>query len=118
MTDSHPIRLEADQRRVRVRAGQSIVADSRAVLTLHEAAYPGVAYFPRGDVDMTKLSRSPHKTTCPYKGEASYFNIETPGGVLANAAWTYEHPKPAASEIAGCVAFDLKQIDPVEISES
>lgn len=116
--DPHPIRVETDHHRVKIRARHNIVADSRDVLILYEATYPGVRYFPRRDVDMTKLTRSAHKTVCPYKGEASYFNIETPSGVLVNAVWTYENPKPVASEIAGCLAFDLKQIDGVEVDDA
>jgi uncharacterized protein (DUF427 family) len=35
---------------------------------LYEATYPRVRYFPRRDVDMTKLCRSPHKTVYPLQG--------------------------------------------------
>jgi uncharacterized protein (DUF427 family) len=117
MIDAHPIRVEADRRRVRVTAGRNVIADSGHVLTLHEAAYPSVRYYPRGDIDMTKLRRTEHKTICPYKGEASYYSIETSRGVLENAVWTYERPKPVAAEIAGCLAFDLSQIDGIEVIE-
>ncbi len=68
MAESHPVRVETEPRRVKVTAGGSIVADSSGVLMLYEATYPRVRYFPRRDVDMTKLCRSPHKTVYPLQG--------------------------------------------------
>jgi uncharacterized protein (DUF427 family) len=44
-------------------------------------------------------------TYCPHQGDCSYYTIVTPGGDLADAAWTYSAPYPAVAEIAGHVAF-------------
>ena len=48
---------------------------------------------------------SDHKSICPWKGEASYFDVEVGGSRNPGAAWTYPTPMPAAAEIAGHVAF-------------
>jgi uncharacterized protein (DUF427 family) len=44
-------------------------------------------------------------TICPWKGTASYFDVEVDGQVNTAAAWYYPTPKPAAQNIAGRIAF-------------
>jgi uncharacterized protein (DUF427 family) len=99
---------------VLVRVGDTVIADSRQALTLHEAAYPPVQYIPRQDVDMRLLRRSDHGSYCPYKGDASYFSIEALGGKGANAVWSYERPFDAVAAIAGHVAFYPDRVTIVE----
>ncbi len=70
--EDHPITIAPTGARVRVRAGEAVLADSLGALTLREARYPAVQYVPRGDAAMAQLRRSDHKSYCPYKGEASY----------------------------------------------
>lgn len=65
----------------------------------------GNQYFPEEDVNKTVLKSSKHHTTCPWKGEASYYNLEVNGSVNENAAWYYPEPKPAASNIKNHIAF-------------
>jgi uncharacterized protein (DUF427 family) len=65
----------------------------------------GNHYFPREAVDATVLRDSSTHTTCPWKGEASYYSVEVDGQVNRDAAWYYPTPKPAAAEIAGRIAF-------------
>ncbi len=110
----HPIRVETNPRRVRVRLGGRVIADTTRALTLFEASYPGVRYIPRADVDMGLLERSWHTTTCPYKGLASYFSIVVDGKRAENAIWTYESPKPVAAPIKNHLAFDLRHVEVIE----
>ena len=42
---------------------------------------------------------SDQHTTCPWKGLASYYNVEVSGKRNPNAAWYYPEPKPAAKQI-------------------
>ncbi len=42
---------------------------------------------------------------CPWKGTASYYDIDVNGKRNAGAAWYYPEPKPAAKQIKGYVAF-------------
>ena len=62
-------------------------------------------YFPRSSLDMRFFRESPTKTTCGWKGEASYFHVVVDGATNEDAAWTYPSPKDAARAIAGHVAF-------------
>ena len=110
----HPIVVTPHAGRVQVRFHGEIVADSVDVLMLKEASYKEVAYFPRADVDMTRLTRTGLDTYCPYKGHAAYFTLATDGSVAENAVWTYETPHPAMAVIAGRLAFYPNVVDVTE----
>ena len=101
----HPITVEPTQGRVVVRIGDTVVADSRNALTLQESTYPAVQYIPMTDVDQGLLRRTDTSTYCPFKGDASYYSVETPGGPVDDVIWTYEKPYAAVAEIADHVAF-------------
>jgi len=63
-------------------------------------------YFPPESVDRTLLRESKRRTTtCPWKGEAHYYDILVDGKENRSAAWTYPSPKEAASHIKDHVAF-------------
>jgi uncharacterized protein (DUF427 family) len=101
----HPITIERNSKRVQVRAGDLLIADTAKALTLTEANYAAVQYIPRGDVDMAQLRHSDHSTYCPYKGDAAYFDIVALADKGANAVWTYEHPYLSVAEIGEYLAF-------------
>jgi len=101
----HPITITPNPRRVRVTAGDIVIAETSKALTLKEAKYPAVQYVPREDTNMALLERTDRVTHCPYKGDASYFSVKADGKMLDNAIWTYETPFPAMAEIAGHLAF-------------
>ncbi|PPQ19197.1 Uncharacterized conserved protein, DUF427 family [Bradyrhizobium shewense] len=101
----HPITITPNPRRVRVTAGDIVIAETSKALTLKEAKYPAVQYVPREDANMALLARTDRVTHCPYKGDASYYSVKADGKVLDNATWTYETPFPAMSEISGHLAF-------------
>jgi uncharacterized protein (DUF427 family) len=103
---THPITVKPTGSRVTVRVGGVTVAESDSALSLAEASYPVVQYIPLADVDQSMLSRTDSHTYCPYKGEASYYSLQTPGGTTeTDLIWTYENPYDAVAEIAGHVAF-------------
>ncbi|MBR0952684.1 DUF427 domain-containing protein [Bradyrhizobium canariense] len=101
----HPITITLNPRRVRVTAGDIVIAETTKALTLKEAKYPAVQYVPRQDANMALLERTDRVTHCPYKGDASYYSVKADGKTLDNAIWTYETPFPAMTEISGHLAF-------------
>jgi uncharacterized protein (DUF427 family) len=107
----HPITVTPTGRRVVVRVGDQVLADSAGALTLQESTYPPVQYLPLADVDVTALRRTDTSTYCPFKGDASYYTVVSTAGDLTDAVWTYERPYPAVSEIAGHVAFYLTKVE-------
>ena len=88
-----------------VRAGGAVIGESAQALELTEGDLPFVIYFPRGDIAMAFLDESDHRSTCPHKGEASYFSIMSKSRTYRNAVWSYENPKPEVAQIAGYLAF-------------
>jgi uncharacterized protein (DUF427 family) len=110
----HPIVIEANPAHLVVSLGGRIVADTRNALTLREAAYPGVQYIPRQDVDMSLLERTAHTTYCPYKGECVYYSIPSGGERSVNAVWSYEAPYEAVAAIKDHVAFYPDRVDAIE----
>ncbi|MCK9688514.1 DUF427 domain-containing protein [Scleromatobacter humisilvae] len=113
----HPITITPTPKRVVVTVGGRVVADSRAALTLQEAAYPAVQYLPRADVDMSLLERTAHATYCPYKGDCAYYSVPAGGERAANAVWTYEHPYDAVAAIRDHVAFYPDRVDAIELRD-
>lgn len=62
-------------------------------------------YFPPNAINQEYFKPSNTHTTCPWKGVASYYNIEVNGQVNQDAAWYYPTPKDAAKQITGYIAF-------------
>ncbi|BDZ54391.1 hypothetical protein GCM10025870_14640 [Agromyces marinus] len=65
----------------------------------------GNHYFPRDAIHPEFFVPSDNRTVCHWKGTANYFHLEVDGKRNPNAAWTYETPLEAASEIREYVAF-------------
>jgi uncharacterized protein (DUF427 family) len=65
----------------------------------------GNHYFPPGAVRSECLRPSNHRSVCPWKGTASYYDVVVDGQVNRNAAWFYPEPNAAARHIAGRIAF-------------
>jgi len=65
----------------------------------------GNHYFPESSVDRRFFGESAHTSFCPWKGAASYYDVEVEGERNANAAWYYPEPMEAALEIKDRVAF-------------
>jgi len=62
-------------------------------------------YFPEGSVNKEFLENSHKHSTCPWKGEASYYNIVVDGKSNNDAAWYYPQPKDATKQIKNYLAF-------------
>lgn len=62
-------------------------------------------YFPKDSIKTEFLKASATKTTCPWKGLASYYTLDVDGKQNPDAAWYYPEPKAAAAQIANYLAF-------------
>ena len=65
----------------------------------------GNHYFPADSINRAYFQPSDTHTTCPWKGEASYYDVVVDGQVNSDAAWYYPQPKEAAANIKNHVAF-------------
>lgn len=111
---THPIAITPNPNRVRVLVGGIIVAETTRALTLKEASLPAVQYIPREDVAMDLLERTSRTTHCPYKGDASYWDVSAGGIRARDAVWSYEQPFPAVQDISGSLAFYPDKVDAIE----
>jgi uncharacterized protein (DUF427 family) len=65
----------------------------------------GNQYFPPESIRQEYFKPSAAHTVCPWKGTASYYDLEVNTKPNPGAAWYYPEPKPAANQIKGYVAF-------------
>jgi len=65
----------------------------------------GNHYFPADSLRREFFEPSDHKTHCPWKGDASYYDVVVGDSRNAGAAWYYPTPKEKATEIKDHVAF-------------
>ena len=66
----------------------------------------GNHYFPADSVEQAYFADSDTRTTCAWKGEASYRTVVVDGQSNPDAAWYYPAPKEA--DYAGSTAADFK----------
>jgi uncharacterized protein (DUF427 family) len=60
----------------------------------------------------TELLRpTDHQTTCPFKGEASYWSVQVGDEVHENLVWSYQAPIPSAAAIAGLMCFYNERVE-------
>lgn len=93
-----------------VRAGGAVLGETTEALQLNEGEYPPVIYFPRSGLGMDFLAPSTTTTTCPHKGEATYYDIIAKSGPIRDAAWSYEKPHDGVARIAEHIAFDPDKV--------
>jgi len=107
----HRVDVLESSRPVTVRVRGRVVARSERPKLLFETGLPPRVYVPPSDVAPDALAPSEKRTVCPYKGEASYWEVRADGAQLADAAWSYEAPLPEAIKVQGHVAFDGEQVE-------
>ena len=78
----------------------TVLADSDQTVIIE-----GNHYFPPGAVRREYFEPSNTKTTCPWKGEASYYTVRVGEKTNTDAAWYYPDPKGSAADIKDHVAF-------------
>ena len=78
----------------------AVLADSGRTVVVE-----GNHYFPPDSIKREHFRHSDTHTSCPWKGEASYYDVVVNDKVNKDAAWYYAEPKDAAQEIKGHVAF-------------
>jgi uncharacterized protein (DUF427 family) len=113
-----PPRVEAVPERLRVVVDGETIADTTAAYRVLETAGAPVYYIPRLDVRMDRLRPSARRTTCEWKGEATYHAYVGPDGrEIADVAWSYQRPNPGYEAIAGYLAFYAGRVDEAWVGE-
>jgi uncharacterized protein (DUF427 family) len=105
MTSGHTITITPTRQHVEItRNGEKLAESDRAVL-LEETGLPTRYYLPREDVRTDLLQPTSTQTTCPFKGEASYWSAQVGDEVFDDLVWSYETPIPQSEGIAGLMSF-------------
>ena len=102
----HRIDIRRTSRRLVVRAGDRVVADSGNPLVLYESGFAARWYVPRADVVAEALTQVDLQTFCPYKGIASYYDIDG----IRHAAWSYRAPFDELAAIGDLVSFEPDKV--------
>ena len=79
--------------------GKEIAASEECIVV------EGNQYFPPDAVNREFFKDSSSNSICPWKGTASYYNLEVDGESNPDAAWYYPDPSKAAMELKDYVAF-------------
>jgi uncharacterized protein (DUF427 family) len=103
----HRIDIRHTSRHLVVRAGDRVVADTTSPLVLYESGFAPRWYVPRDDVSADALTPTELQTFCPYKGIASYYEIDG----SQNAAWSYRAPIDDVAAIGDLVSFEPDRVE-------
>jgi len=98
-------------RRVVVSFDGTVLADTTRALALMETHLPTRWYIPKDDVRMELLEPSSQRTTCAYKGHASYYSVKGAGESGSDIAWTYPEPFHEAERVRDLVCFFAERTD-------
>jgi len=111
MAAGHTITIIPANRHIEVCVGGQKLAESDRAMRLDETGLPARYYMPREDVRTDLLRPTTRKTTCPFKGQASYWSAQVGDELHKNLVWSYETPIPAARQIAGLMCFYNERVD-------
>jgi uncharacterized protein (DUF427 family) len=101
----HTITITPTDSRIQITLNGETLAETDRAVRLDETGMPTRYYVPRQDVRTDLLRPTATRTTCPFKGQASYWSAEVGGEVHDDLVWSYETPIPDAEPIAGLMCF-------------
>ena len=115
----HEVTITPFAGRVVAKHGDLVLADTENALQVKETGYDRVFYLPGRDVNMDLLEPSSHSSFCPFKGHASYLNLESAGDAGRNIAWGYEVPFDEAGMTPMARSFyaESKRVDNTRIKQ-
>lgn len=108
---AHFMVIKPVKRRIRVYAGNTLLADTTdavRILETGKTAYDPVIYVPKSDLS-AELDAEDRNTHCPLKGDAAYFSL---GG--EELSWSYPAPFPFAMVLKDRHAFWPDKVRQVE----
>lgn len=97
--------------RVRAEVAGAPLLESDRTLVMFELGHVPVYYLPREDLRMDRLAPNDNATHCPYKGDAAYWNLETPERTIENIVWSYENPYPEMAALEDFIGVYWNKMD-------
>ncbi|WP_072688264.1 DUF427 domain-containing protein [Rhodococcus marinonascens] len=105
------ISIEPNHKRIRVFFGGQAVADTTCAVYLFEKGLLPVYYIPREDVNFDFLRPIGATTTCPWKGEARYWDLLVDDHCAEQSVWGYDEPLADSLDLSPYVAFQWNKMD-------
>ena len=111
MAEGHRIDITPGSVHVAIVVNGTKIAESDRPVLLDETGLPTRYYLRREDVRTDLLRPTTFQTTCPFKGQASYWSLDLEGESFDGIAWSYETPIPAAEGISGLLCFYPERVE-------
>jgi uncharacterized protein (DUF427 family) len=111
MAKGHQITITPTELHVEVAVDRVKVAESNRPVLLDETGLPTRYYLPRDDVRTDLLRPTSRQSTCPFKGQASYWSLAIGDQLHEDLVWSYESPIPEAEGITGLMCFYDERVE-------
>lgn len=105
------IDVTRSDRRVVVSFHGEVLADTTRAVALYETHLPVRWYVPAEDARTDRLVPSATRSTCAYKGHASYLSLAGAGPEGEDVCWTYPEPLNDAVPVTGMLCFWAERTD-------
>jgi len=105
----HRVDCLRSHRLLRVEAAGVTLVETTETMAVYETALDPRLYVDRRHV-RAALTQSALQTYCPYKGTATYWNVEVDGVVLPDIAWSYEDALPESAPLEHLLSFDDQRV--------
>jgi uncharacterized protein (DUF427 family) len=102
----HRIDIRQSSRRLVVRSGEKIVAETIRPVVLYESGFAPRWYVPRADIDEGMLVAVDTQTFCPYKGVCSYYDIDG----VHRAGWSYRDAYTEVARVSDLISFEPDKV--------
>jgi uncharacterized protein (DUF427 family) len=111
MATGHQITITPADAHIQVTLGGQVLAESDRAVVLNETGLPARYYLPPGDVRTELLRPTERQTTCPFKGQASYWSVQVGDEIHDDLVWSYQNPIPSAAGITGLMCFYGERVE-------
>jgi uncharacterized protein (DUF427 family) len=111
----HRVDVRPSSREVRAFFNGEMIARTRRALFVFETGLPTRYYIPPDDMRSEFLVATRTSTTCPYKGDASYWSVRVGDRTAEDAVWAYMTPLPEMPRIKGYYCFYPERIERLEV---
>ncbi|WP_170328077.1 DUF427 domain-containing protein [Ruegeria arenilitoris] len=117
-TKGYGISVEQLTGRVAIYRDDILLAESTNAKVMYETRLPATIYFPRDDVCIDLSDETELQTFCPFKGTATYHDVNLNGQQLANSVWAYEDALPESAAIQGHIGFMPAAYTRIDLGEN
>ncbi|MFI5144383.1 MAG: DUF427 domain-containing protein [Ignavibacteria bacterium] len=103
--------LEKSYKTIRIVFNGVEIVNSQNAIRVLEKGHPPVYYIPAGDIKNEYLVPADNRSFCPWKGEASYYNVKIGDKEARYSCWHYPEPTPEFISIKNYIAFYPQKMD-------